>query len=229
MRRFHFLPMPNRVLPALLSLLLATACSDASTPGGNDFYEWRLIVASPGGPGDDSLTFHWPQDRLPVRIWVEDAADLPAHVVAALSAWRRGLLTTQFDADVVTDSATADVIVRAGVGPGAQFTRARLHSALAPECSGATDLDITPDHAHLTLPVRIYIDPRSNPSAPGLAECLALTTTHEVGHALGIWRHSDDPDDLMFADPTVAAPSDRDLQTAQLAYQRTPNVTVTGP
>lgn len=215
--------------PALLALGAAMACSDASTPGGNDFYEWRLIVSAPGGGGDDSLSFHWPQNRLPVRIWIEDVAGLPADVVAGVGAWRRGLVQTQFDADVVTDSSTADVIVRAGVGPGAQFSTTRLRSALAPECSGATDLDISDDHTQLRLPVRVYIDPRSDPSAPGLQECLALTTTHELGHVLGIWRHSDNPDDLMFADPGVPAPSDRDLQTAQLAYRQTPTVAVTGP
>src|SRR3954471_733759 len=207
----------------------ATACSDASSPGPNDFYEWRLIVASPGGSGDDSLTFHWPQNRLPVRIWVEDAANLPTHVSAGLSAWRRGLLPTQFDGEVVSDSATADVIVRAGVGSGAQFSRTRLHSALAPECSGATDLDISADHAELHLPVRVYVDPRTDPSAPGLDECLALTTTHELGHALGIWRHSDSASDIMFADPTVTEPSDRDLETAQLVYRQAPNVTLAAP
>ena len=233
------IPTPNDSAPfgwsrrrlglAALALAAATACSDASSPGSGDFYEWRLIVAAPGGAGDDSLTFHWPQNRLPVRIWVEDAADLPGHVTAGLAAWRRGLQQTQFAGAVVGDSASADVIVRAGGGPGAQFARVRLHSALAPQCSGATDLDITPDHTQLRLPVRIYVDPRTDPNAPGLEECLALTTTHELGHALGIWRHSDSASDIMFADPSVSMPSDRDLQTAQQAYRQSPNVTLATP
>ena len=155
--------MIGRWWVAALAVVAGAACSDASGPGPNDFYEWRLIVASPGGTGDDSLTFHWPQNRLPVRIWVEDAADLPGHVAAGLTAWRQGLTQSQFAGEVVSDSTTADVIVRAGVGPGAQFARVRLHSALAPECSGATDLDITPDHTQLRLPVRIYVDPRDRP------------------------------------------------------------------
>lgn len=221
--------MIGRWWVAALAVVAGAGCSDASGPGPNDFYEWRLIVASPSGTGDDSLTFHWPQNRLPVRIWVEDAADLPGHVAAGLTAWRQGLTQSQFAGEVVSDSTTADVIVRAGVGPGAQFARVRLHSALAPECSGATDLDVTPDHTQLRLPVRIYVDPRTDPSAPGLEECLALTTTHELGHALGIWRHSESSSDLMFADPTVPGPSERDLQTAQLVYTRAPNVTLATP
>jgi len=214
---------------AALALAAAIACSDASSPGATDFYEWRLIVAAPGGAGDDTLTFHWPQNRLPVRIWVEDAADLPGHVTTGLAAWRRGLQETQFAGAVVDDSATADVIVRAGVGPGAQFAQIRMHSALAPQCSGATDLDITPDHTQLRLPVRIYVDPRTDPNAPGLEECLALTTTHELGHALGIWQHSDSASDIMFADPSVSQPSDRDLETARQVYLHTPNVTLATP
>jgi len=73
------------------------------------------------------------------------------------------------------------------------------------------------------------VDPVAAPEAPGLAACLALTTTHEFGHALGIWRHSDTASDLMFADPAVPAPSERDLQTAEVLYHLTPNVDLAGP
>ena len=206
------------------------ACSDAATPGTDDVYDWRLIVASPVGSGEDSLTFHWAPSRLPLRIWVEDAADLPRHVTAGIGAWRGGLSQSEFDADIVGDSTTADVIVLAGpVPPSTSFTRARLHSALAPQCEGATDLDISPDNTQLRLPVRIYLDPRTNPNAPGLEACLALTTTHELGHALGIWQHSDSITDLMFADPLVSQPSDRDLQTVALLYHQPVNVTLAEP
>lgn len=218
---------PRWIAAALV--LAGAACSDIATPIRTDFYEWRLIVPSAGGSGQDSLTFHWPKDRLPVRIWVEDAASLPANLPNAIAAWRQAFLYEEFDATIVGDSATADVIVRAGEAPGVQFSRTRLHSALAPECAGATDLDISDDHTQLRLPVRMYIDPRSDPNAPDLAACLALTTTHELGHALGIWRHSGVATDLMFADPAVDAPSERDLGTAEVIYHLTPNVEPVGP
>ena len=32
---------------------------------------------------------------------------------------------------------------------------------------------------------------------------MALTTTHELGHSLGIFAHSPNADDIMFADPVV--------------------------
>jgi hypothetical protein len=209
-------------------VLAGAACSDIATPIRNDFYEWRLLVPAASGSGNDSLTFHWPKDRLPVRIWVEDDASLPVNVPAAIAAWRRGFLYDEFDATIVSDSATADVIVRAGAAPGVLFSRTRLHSALAPECAGATDLDISDDHTELRLPVRVYIDPQSNPDNPNLPACLALTTTHELGHALGIWRHSGEPTDLMFFEPSVDAPSDHDLATAEMLYHVPSNVEAVG-
>jgi predicted Zn-dependent protease len=215
-----------------LATALAVAgvgCSDIATPIRNDFYEWRYIVPAGSGVGFDSLAFRWPKDRLPVRIWVEDSLDLRTNVPAAITAWRQAFLYGEFDAVVVSDSSTADVIARAGAAPGIQFVRTRLHSALAPECAGATDLDVTPDHQQLRLPVRMYIDPRSGQSDPNLASCLALTTTHELGHALGIWRHSADPTDLMFSNPEVTEPSERDMETAQILYHFSPNVEPVGP
>jgi len=209
-------------------VVAAAACSDIAPPLRSDFYEWRLIVPKTTGSGEDSLTFHWPHDRIPVRIWVEDAASLPQNVPNAIAAWREAFLYDEFDATVVSDSNAADVIVRSGAAPGIQFARARLHSALATECAGATDLDISDDHTQLRLPVRVYIDPRSEPNAPGLPACLALTTTHEPGHALGIWRHAGAPTDLMFADPTVVGPSERDLATAEVIYHVRPNVEAVG-
>jgi hypothetical protein len=213
-----------------LGLGLIAACGDASNPRPDDFYDWRMVTPSPSGTGVDSLTFHWTPDRLPVRIWVEDAAGMPGHVSAGLSAWARGVSQSRFNARLVNDSAGADVIVRAAPAPfGTQFSRVRLARALAPECDGATDVFVSDDHTQLQLPVRIYVDPRTDPDAPGLEACLALTTTHELGHALGIWQHSDSTSDLMFADPIVSRPSDRDLATVQVLYGQAPNVTATGP
>jgi predicted Zn-dependent protease len=222
--------MTRRARWSTLGLVVAAAaCGDIATPIRNDFYEWRLIVPAVTGTGTDSLTFHWPESRLPVRVWVEDAASLPENIPGAIATWRKAFLYGEFDATIVSDSSAADVIVRAGEAPGAQFSRVRLHSALAPECAGATDLDISDDHTQLRLPIRVYVDPRSDPAAVGLPECLALTTTHEFGHALGIWRHSTVPTDLMFADPQVTAPSDRDLATAEVIYHLTPSVEPVGP
>ena len=74
-------------------------------------------------------------------------------------------------------------------------------------------------------PIRVYVDPRFDPAAPGVDECMALTTTHEMGHSLGIFAHSPNADDIMFADPVVSdaqppRPGDR---RAGLPYRADPN------
>jgi hypothetical protein len=103
---------------ALGLVVAAAACSDIATPIRNDFYEWRLIVPSASGPGNDSLTFHWPHDRLPVRVWVENDASLPENIPRAIAAWRTAFLYGEFEATVVTDSSAPAMIVRwAAPGP----------------------------------------------------------------------------------------------------------------
>ena len=159
-----------------------------------------------------------------------DLSDLPDHMARAIAAWKSAFLYGEFAGQLVNDSANADVIVRAGPPPGSKLAASRrLNAALAPQCGGATDLDVSLDHTQLELPVRIYLDPHSDPSAPGLAQCLALTAIHELGHALGIFQHSLDSDDIMFFDPSVALPSERDRETIEVLYHTPPNLQAVRP
>lgn len=209
---------PRARLIAVAFAALTLACGDIAAPARNDFYEWRLEAPSPTGTGIDTISFHWPAERLPVRIWVEEADSLPANVARAIGIWRDGFLYGEYDATIVSDSASADVVVTLGVAPGPQLSAFRLRSALAPQCAGATDLSVSEDHTQLLLPIRVYIDPSSAPATPGLSECVAFTVVHEIGHSLGIFRHSPNPNDLMYFDPSVALPSDRDRATAEVLY-----------
>lgn len=220
---------PRARWTAAAGAMLSLACGDIASPRRDDFYEWRLEAPSPSGTGVDTISFHWPADRLPVRIWVEATDPLPADVARAITIWRDVFLYGEYDATVVGDSTTADVVVRSGTPPGPQLTVTRLPSAMAPQCAGATDVDVSEDHTQLRLPIRIYINSQSAPGTPGLEDCLALTVVHEVGHSVGIFRHSSNPADLMYFDPAVALPSERDRTTAEVLYHLPATVEAVGP
>jgi len=220
----------SRHVTIALAGAVALACGDIGAPVRNDFYEWRLIVPTAGGP--DTVHFHWSREDLPVRVWVaaDEAPDLPAHVQRAIDTWESAYLYGEFRGELVSDSNTADVIVRGVPAPLKAAARTtRLPSALAPECGGATDLDITPDLSQLRLPMRVYVDPRVSLDTPGLADCLALTSIHEMGHAIGIFAHSANDADIMFTDPQVDLPSARDLGTAEVLYHLDPTIEAVGP
>jgi hypothetical protein len=219
----------SRRLAFGLAALMAVACGDIAAPLRDDLYEWRFVTPAIPGPGDDTLTFHWDKTDLPVRVWVEDNGGLPGHIARAIDAWEAAFLYREFEAALVSDSSAADVIVRGGSPDDPKFQGKRLQSAMAPECSGATELDIDETNTELRLPIRLFIDPRTLPDDPGLERCLALTSIHEMGHAIGIFAHSPDPEDIMHADPEVELLSARDRGTAEAAYHTPPTLEAVGP
>ena len=212
---------PIRFLAAAALTALAAACSDIGAPLRDDAYEYQGTI------GDETVAFRWPADRLPVRIWAEDSLGMPAKVEAALAAWRPAALYNEWTAALVADSSEADIIVRVSPVPVKTGFRRLALESLRPECEGVTDYGEIGEDLRVALPIRVTVQTRL-PGAAGLDACLALTTTHEIGHAFGILRHSPDPEDIMFGDPTAAAPSEADLGTLELVYHRPANLTPTG-
>ncbi len=200
------------------------ACSDLVGPPRSDVYEWRRFL--PTATGTDILSFHWPASSLPVKIWVEDRFGMPAHLTRAIDLWKEAFLYGEYDARVVADSNAADVIVLVPDGiPPLKGPSFRLGAPAAPECEGATDIVLSPDGRGILLPIHIYLVARFNPATSDLSPCFALTSAHELGHSLGIFQHSPDPLDLMFSDPAVSRPSDRDIRTAEVAAHYPANLT----
>jgi hypothetical protein len=213
------------ILTTLVAVGAGLSCADIAAPTRSNAYEWRLII--PTGPGTaDTLSFHWPRSRLPVKVWAQDTLNLPAHTRHGIAQWKAVFLYREFDAVMVSDSNVADVLVTAGNAIKGGFLVTRLESMLAPECEGGTDLELPSGSREIQPPVRVFLNLRFAPAAPGVEQCLALTTTHELGHAIGIFAHSPVPTDLMYADPTVPGPGERDRATAELAYHTEPTLTV---
>ena len=124
----------RRRLSFALLLLGTLSCSESTSPSREPNYEWRLVV------DNDTLSFHWPTDRLPVKIWVEDSLDMPARVQEGVDMWRGVFLYGEYDAVLVSDSSSADVLVRV---------------ALAPAKAPATTNPVS--YTHLTLPTTPYV------------------------------------------------------------------------
>jgi predicted Zn-dependent protease len=216
----------RRILPLSLVALAALSCSEATSPNRTPNYEWRLFVLN-DTLGTDTLSFHWPASSLPVKIWVEDSLDMPARVQEAIAAWKTAFLYGEYDAVLVSDSASADVLVRVATPPPQVVATVGRLNTLFPGCEGATDIDTVATRYELQLPVRMYLTPRSNPELNDLAECFRITARHELGHSLGLFQHTGDSRDIMYSQPEAQAFSVRDVNTAQVLSHWPSNMVLT--
>jgi len=215
--------MTRRLAAALLAGL-ALGCGDINAPIRPVGYEYRVFLPA-GGSGVDTLAFAWPASRLPMKIYVEDALDYPARMQRAVDQWKSQFLYGEFDAELVSDSNAADVIVRPEAAPESGPIVPLRMLRRARECEGATDLAIDVDARVIQLPMRIYVRPLADPG-PALESCLDVTLAHELGHALGLFEHSPDAADLMASDPVAPAPTERDRATAERMFHGTTTLTV---
>jgi hypothetical protein len=224
-------------------LLTAAACTEISAPLRSDIYGRSIIVSDVvaqdttidgvfyemGELVTDTVDFAWRAHDLPIKIWVHDTAGLPDDVRAAVAAWQGVLIFGELAVSYVSDSADAQIIVRGSAPPPppetpSGVTGLRFHSAPA-ACEGGTDVFVSaPDHTKLWTPIRVYVIPKYLLSDPETAPCLARVTIHELGHALGLFRHSPNVEDIMFSFPEVDAPSDVDAATVQFLYHQTPDL-----
>jgi hypothetical protein len=195
---------------------LAAACNDANDPLEIDTYPYKAVVPD-GRGGFDTLAFRWEDEHLPLRVWAEDSHGLRELTETALARWDDALRNETFEATLVDDSSDAHIIVRFRQTAG-EFNVLRLQ-AQARACRGEALIDIPAGNETVLIPIQISVFTGLDREDPDVQRCLDVTTTHEIGHAIGIFGHSPEPGDVMHDDPTAAVPTHRDVATVRTLYR----------
>lgn len=205
-----------------LALVVAAACADR--PLG-DCLEPNAQIYPFSLPGVNGKYFHWPRNRMPLRVYAETPLIAPAE--AAGIVWTNAMHCAELSFVRVNDSSVADIVVR---NPGAMPPAPKAAISAAADsvgaCTGRTDFEIDAD-TNLVPPMRIYIVAKSIVTdTVAIAGCYRFTVTHEIGHALGLFRHSSDPDDQMYSAPYRRLLTINDRSTVQRLYNTTPTMSV---
>jgi len=207
----------------LLALpLAAAACGDGGGP--NTCYDSNAMSYGFAVGGDTTLVFRWPASRMPVPVYAEPAGANLTNAIAGLQTWVNAFHCGEASFTFVSDSTRADVIVRqVAVFPPLPASGTALAADSVGACAGRTDgtFDST---LTLTGPVRSYIVPIPGKDSVAVAGCFRMTTTHELGHALGILAHSTDPTDIMYPTPKRSSLSANDRYTLQKLYHTAPTI-----
>ena len=211
-----------KLLAAVVLILGAAgvACKEPLVPA-RVIYSFADTVT--GNP-DTVFLFRWPETRLPVRFWADRRGNMSFLIDRATKAWDSQFLYGEFRAILVSDTTDADVIVRwtDSVPPDAA-----PDTTLPNSCSGLTSFDY--DSVALALIGPIHVSLRvltgGAPASPERVQgCMRRVVMHELGHALGLLRHSPNPGDLMFASPAVNYPSPTDRSSIQTLYHMRPTI-----
>lgn len=224
----------------LLAALSLAACDGPIVPPNTtaDIYDFRLPTVPPS-------VIRWPSGTR-VRVHVAGAAgaradSLSAGLARGAAEWNRHALYGEYEVVRASSLGAADVVLRWSDEPSpVDMTECapELASAVTTFCLSADD----PSRLHVfplarppvfdppivdpdaTSSVRFVITLLGTPAAN--SEAVSRLVLHELGHVLGIGRHSPDAGDLMAAGvPTRHSLSSADIATIQILYHTRPDIT----
>jgi hypothetical protein len=206
-----------------LTLTLGAACDAPSATRPEFGYDPTSLT---GG-----VLYRWPAGSV-VRIWVEpdssSGISLLVAVARAVETWnaipefaefKLERSASIFDANIVVYDRAVPNPMRGGTclfdARGAGYT----YFCLPPGNPRTAEQLTTRSGAATTVTVIISMD-RARVTTQAAYDALV---SHEMGHAIGIGGHSDQATDLMFGNPTVDFPSNRDRLTLQYLLGQRPN------
>jgi hypothetical protein len=214
--------MKARVAAVFAGALALAACKDPAIPdraGVYAFADTSIIGV------DTSVTlFHWPASRLPVRFWADPRSNMRFLVERAVGVWQDQFLYGELQGVVVSDSTAADVIVQwtDSVPPDVPPDTMSAPNA----CGGVTTFDYDSTGFALAGPVHVSLTvlTGSPASAGQVQSCMRRISIHELGHSLGLLRHSVFDEDIMYGSPIVDYPSRFDRRSVEVLYHSQPTV-----
>lgn len=213
---------------ACATLILLAACDSAALPPRptEDVYEFRLPTSPP-------LVLRWPSGST-VRVYVAggtvaaQATALAGALTQGAAAWNRYARFGEYRVGSTDDLGQADVVLRwSGEASPVDLSQCLPAGsrAVTTFCLDSANARLRPFPRSDGGSSRVRMVVTILPSQLAIAGRVTSLVTHELGHVLGIARHSEEPRDLMYSgDLTALLPSRRDQATVQVLYQMRPQV-----